>query len=115
MGFLTGLSFFSVISFLFFGIACFITPEMKAEYTRYGLAKFRKIVGVLQLSGSGGLVFGYYYDSMVHALAAGGLSILMILGFIVRLRIRDNFFKSAPSLFYALINALIFLLLIRAI
>ena len=112
---ITSLTFFSALSFLFFGIACFSTAKMKAEFTRYGHAKFRTFIGGLQLLGAAGLIMGYIYDPMIHAMAAGGLTILMILGFIVRLRIRDNFFQSAPSLLYAVLNAAIFLLVTEVV
>ena len=110
MGIITSLTLFSALSFLYFGIACFSSTQMKAEYTRYGLAKFRTVVGGLQLLGAAGLIVGYIYDPVIHAMSAGGLTVLMILGFIVRLRIRDNFFQSAPSLLYAVLNTIIFLL-----
>jgi hypothetical protein len=36
-----------------------------------------------------------------------GLSILMIAGFIVRLKIKDNFIKSSPAFTFAVINIII--------
>ncbi len=112
MNTLTNLTFFSAFSFLFFGMACFITAQMKAEFLKYGLSQFRMVVGGLQLLGALGLIFGYFYAPILQAAASGGLSILMLLGFIVRLRIRDTFFQSAPSFIYAVLNAYIFLLLL---
>ena len=107
MGMFTFLTFFSGFSFLVFGIACLSTAQMKAEFIRYGLEESRVLVGGLQLLGAFGLLLGYYYTPLLQALAAAGLSVLMILGFLVRLRLRDSVLKSAPSLFYALLNAFI--------
>lgn len=81
---------------------------MKSEFMRYGLSKSRALVGLLQLLGGFGLLVGFFYSSLVQALAALGLSILMILGFLVRLKIKDSFAQSVPSLSYAVLNAYLF-------
>lgn len=81
---------------------------MKLEFKRYGLASYRKTVGALQLTGGIGLLAGMYHSPLLQILAAAGLSILMLLGFLVRLKIKDTFLLAAPSLFYALLNAYIF-------
>ncbi|CAM4403175.1 DoxX family protein [Zobellia nedashkovskayae] len=112
---LTIFTFFSALSFLFFGFGCFFLPQMKKEFVRYGLDKFRTVVGALQLVGGLGLLLGYFYSPTVQTAAALSLSILMILGFAVRLKIKDGFFQSAPSLLYALLNAYLFYKLITII
>lgn len=81
---------------------------MKSEFKRYRLNKQRTIVGVLQLIGAAGLLLGYYYNSNLELISALGLSILMVLGFGVRLKIKDSFLQSLPSLIYAAINGYIF-------
>tara|TARA_R110002033_G_scaffold3244_1_gene19115 strand:- start:161 stop:424 length:264 start_codon:yes stop_codon:yes gene_type:complete len=86
---------------------------MKAEFIRYRLTGFRKVIGGLQILGALGLAFGYFYNTMLQATAAAGLTILMILGFVVRLKIKDSLFQSTPSFFYAVLNAIIFLLLLE--
>ena len=108
MSLLTLMTFISALSFLFFGTACLTSTKMKSEFTRYGLSKSRVLVGVLQLLGAFGLFLGFFYSPVVQALAALGLCILMILGFIVRLKIKDSFIQSAPSLLYAVLNAMLF-------
>ena len=115
MGTLSNLTFFSAFSFLFFGVACLVSAQMKAEFVRYGLAKYRRMVGSLQLLGVLGLVLGYFFSPMLQASAAAGLSILMISGFTVRLRIRDNFLQSVPSFIYAVLNAYLFILLVDSL
>ena len=112
---LTCLVVFSSVSFFFFGASCFLTLKMKTEFVRYGLSQWLPVVGVLQLLGAVGLILGYYYLPILGIFAAMGLSILMILGFGIRLKIKDNAVKSAPSLFYALINAYIAMILLKSI
>ena len=111
MNLLIFLTFISGISFLFFGVASFTSSQMKFEFRRYGLKNSRKLVGVLQLLGALGLLFGSLYSPLLQAISALGLSILMILGFLVRIRIRDSLIKSAPSLSYALLNVIILIML----
>ena len=108
----TLLTFFSGFSFLFFGVGSLFTSQMKSEFKRYGLDNSRIVVGVLQLLGALGLLLGYVYSPLIQTLAAAGLSILMLLGFFVRLRIRDSFIQSVPSLIYALLNAILGILLL---
>lgn len=101
---------FSAISFLFFGVTCLYSPYMMLEFKRYGLRKYRKLTGILQVAGALALLIGLWYKPLA-LLGSLGLSILMVLGFITRIRIRDSFIKTAPSLFFALINLTIFLIL----
>jgi len=109
------LTFLSALSFLFFGIACFTAPKMKTEFLRYRLAPYRRIVGVLQLVGALGLILGYLYAPVLQAIAAGGLAVLMVLGFLVRLRIRDSFMQAAPSFLFAVLNAFVCLKLLQTL
>ncbi len=112
---LTCLVVFSSVSFLLFGISCFLTPFMRTEFVRYGLGQWRPVIGVLQILGAVGLILGYCYLPILGIFAAMGLSILMILGFGIRLKIKDSALKSAPSLLYALINVYIAIILLRSI
>ncbi|MGB5818387.1 MAG: DoxX family protein [Saonia sp.] len=100
----TALLFFSAISFLFFGLGCFFIPRMNTEFIRYGLEKQRKIVGLLQLLAAFGLVIGYMLLPILTFISASGLAILMLLGFGVRLKIKDNIVQSFPAVFYAILN-----------
>jgi len=88
---------------------------MKTEFIRYGLGQWRPLVGALQICGALGLIIGYYYALILSIFAAFGLSLLMILGFGVRLRIKDNALQSAPSLLFALLNAYIAIRLLNSI
>ena len=72
---------------------------MKDEFNRYGLARFRVLVGSLQLIGAFGLLLGLKWTGCL-VVASGGLGVLMFLGFIVRLKIHDGFWLSLPSFSY---------------
>ena len=107
MTLITILVLISTISFLFFGISCFVTAEMKTEFIRYGLSDKLKLVGTLQIIGALALGLGYLYLPTLAIIGAIGLSILMLFGFGVRLKIKDNFIQSAPSIIFAFLNAYI--------
>jgi hypothetical protein len=104
---LTGLTWLSGLSFIYFGIGCFLSEFIVSEFTRYGLAKFRVLTGVLQLLGAAGLLIGLYLNPRILLFAAIGLCVLMICGFAVRINISDSFFKSLPSISFAALNLFI--------
>lgn len=101
--------FFSAISFIIYGILSFRSNIMKSEFKRWGISKFRFIVGCAQLSGGFGLLIGYYFQIMT-LISSFGLALLMLLGFILRLIVKDGVIKSIPAFFYLLVNLYIFLI-----
>jgi intracellular septation protein A len=105
------LFWFSSISFLFFGIGCFTSPFVKAEFIRYGIPQFRKLTGLLQLFGGLGIIIGFWTDHL-QILSTLGLSILMLFGVITRILIRDSIIKTLPAIFYSLLNTYLFVELI---
>ncbi|NNE31213.1 MAG: hypothetical protein HKN40_02465 [Winogradskyella sp.] len=107
MDLLSALIWFSAISFIFFGFNCFYSKFIISEFQRYGLPKYRILTGWLQLIGAFGLITGFYLSYELILLAALGLFLLMLSGFIVRLKIKDNFIKSSPSFFFAMLNLII--------
>ena len=90
---------FCALSFLGYGVSCLFSPRMVVEFDRYRLRKYRVLTGVLQVLGGAGLLLGILYDP-VGMLAAAGLSLLMLAGFITRLKIRDPLLLCLPSLAY---------------
>ncbi|RAJ26707.1 DoxX-like protein [Gelidibacter algens] len=74
---------------------------------RYSLPQYRRLTGYLQLLGAIGLLVGLYVSPIILLVASIGLSMLMLAGFIVRLKIKDNFIKSSPAFTFAAINLLI--------
>jgi len=103
------LEFFSAISFVIYGILSFTSNIMKSEFKRWGISKFRFIVGSAQLTGGFGLLIGYYFQIMT-LISSFGLALLMLLGFILRLTVKDGVIKSIPAFFYLLVNLYIFLI-----
>lgn len=102
----------SGLSFLFFGLSCLFSDFMVLEFKRYQLDNFRILVGILQLLGAVGLFIGFYSKNWA-VLASLGLGILMALGFIVRLKIKDSFILAFPSFFFALLNMALFIILMK--
>lgn len=98
------LIWFSAISFILFGSGCFVSPAMRREYDRYGLAAFRSLVGSLQLLGAMGLLVGLY-TPWIGQLSAGGLALLMLCGVGVRIKIKDSVLQTLPAFAYMLLNA----------
>jgi hypothetical protein len=96
----------SGISILYYGFVFFSNSEMKDEFARYRLAKFRKPVGYLQLLGAAGLFLGFLWQP-IQLVAAAGLALLMLMGFIVRIKMKDGLLSSMPSFFFMLLNSYI--------
>ena len=97
---------FVATSFAWFGTSCLVTAAMRGEFERYALARFRVLIGVLQLCGAVGLTVGWWYRPLGVA-AAVGLTVLMLLGWTVRRRIRDPWLKQIPAGVYAGLSAVL--------
>ena len=96
----------SSISFIFYGFNCLYSKAMVNEFRRFGLSNGqRKLTGILQLFGGLGLAIGYFTSAYILLFASVGLCLLMLIGFGVRLKIRDSLLESLPSFIFALINA----------
>ncbi|TVQ71274.1 MAG: hypothetical protein EA363_06375 [Balneolaceae bacterium] len=95
---------FDAIFFLIYGLQCFISPAMALEFKRFGLSDSqRQLTGALQLSGSAGLVTGLFIP-VIGTMASGGLAMMMLVAFLVRMKIRDGFWESAPSILFLALN-----------
>ncbi|MDG1341509.1 MAG: DoxX family protein [Flavobacteriaceae bacterium] len=105
------LSFFSGISFLFYGISSFRSRRMKAEFERWGFLNHRFTIGTFQILGGLGLLLGLMipYLLLISSLA---LTLMMLVAILVRIRIKDELLKIIPALFYMMINGIIFYLVI---
>ena len=101
----------SSLSFICYVISYFVSPNMKKEFIRYGLQKLGLFVIILQFLGAVGLIIGFKYPPIL-LISALGLSLLMLAGLIVRLRLKDSLSAYFPALFYMLLNAYIFIRLI---
>ena len=97
----------SSLSFLGYGIAYFISPQMKNEFKRFGLEKVGTLTAILELLGAVGLLVGLKIQ-FILLISAGGLAILMFLGVAVRVKVKDSIWISLPALFFMVLNFYIF-------
>ena len=101
----------SGISFIIYGSLLLLSPKMQNEFKRFGLEKFTKLTGVLELLGGIGMLIGLMFDNIL-LISSGGLTLLMLLGFIVRLKVKDGFWLSFPSFFFMILNLYVFLMVL---
>ena len=94
----------SSCAFLFYGINCLSSRKMKDEFKRFGLDKQRVLTGILQILGALGLILGFFMSPILTLIASAGLTILMLSGFIVRIKIKDRLAQALPSLIFTLMN-----------
>ena len=97
----------SSLSFLSYGIAYFILPQMKNEFKRFGLEKAGALTAILELLGAIGLLVGLKFPLLL-LISAGGLALLMFLGIAIRVKVKDSFWLSLPALFFMILNSYIF-------
>lgn len=97
----------SSLSFMSYGIAYFKSPQMKSEFKRFGLEKVGTLTAVLELLGAVGLLVGLKMP-LILLISAGGLTILMFLGVVVRIKVKDSLWISLPALFFMILNSCIF-------
>ncbi len=80
---------------------------MRLEFTRFGLSMLQRLLtGVLQLIGATGLIVGIF-NTYIGIMASAGLSLLMLAGFIVRVKIKDGIYKSSPALIFMVLCSII--------
>ncbi|MDH4466820.1 MAG: DoxX family protein [Bacteriovoracaceae bacterium] len=104
------LSLFSSLSFIVYGLLCLFTQHMHMEFQRYGLSKFRKLTGALELLGGLGILVGVKFQILyVFSLSTIGLTLLMFLGIMARIKIHDKFVAILPALFYFFLNLYLFI------
>jgi uncharacterized membrane protein YphA (DoxX/SURF4 family) len=94
--------------FLIYGALCLFSNGMEAEFERYGLSRFRRLTGALEVLGGAGLLVGLRVP-IVLVLASGGLALLMLLGVITRIRVRDPLLETLPATVLMVMNGFILL------
>ena len=97
----------SVVLFLSYGVSCLFMGAMVEEFARYGLARFRRLVGLLEVLGALGLLGSLMIPLLVFPSTAG-LAILMALGVITRVRVRDPWIEAIPASVLMVINLFLF-------
>jgi hypothetical protein len=94
-------------TFLIYGLLCLFTNHMYDEFKRYGLLKYRKLTGFLEICGAIGSFFGFLYNMPMLLFFSAGLAILMALGISTRLRVKDKFHQALPALVLFFLNCYI--------
>jgi hypothetical protein len=84
---------------------------MQNEFKHFELEKFTTLTGILELLGGLGLLVGLKVG-FILVIASGGLALLMLLGFGVRIKVKDGFWLTFPSLFFMLLNLYVFIVTI---
>ncbi|MFN5704929.1 MAG: DoxX family protein [bacterium] len=97
----------SSLSFLGYGVTYFTSSKMKDEFKRFNLEKVGTLTAVLELLGALGLIVGFW-SPIILMISSGGLSLLMFLGVMTRIKVKDSLLVTIPALFYMFINAYIF-------
>ncbi len=93
----------SILLFLYYGLSVLVSNAMVAEFERFGLSRFRKLAGSLEVLGAVGLLLGYFAPKLVVA-ASAGLTLLMVLGLAVRYRAGDSMTEALPAFVLSLMN-----------
>ena len=96
----------SAVAFLFYGVVCLSTSRMKVEFERYGLARYRHLVGALECLGARGLLVGYF-NRPVLIVAAAGLALTMLMGIATRISIGDSLAQTFPAIVLLIMNAFV--------
>jgi uncharacterized membrane protein YphA (DoxX/SURF4 family) len=101
------LAIFSSVSFIVYGVSYFFTPHMKTEFKRFGLEKFGGLTAILEIVGAIGLLVGLVYTPIL-LISSGGLALLMCLGVVTRIRVKDSVLVSLPAFLFMVLNGYIF-------
>tara|TARA_B100001287_G_scaffold104427_1_gene87758 strand:+ start:7846 stop:8190 length:345 start_codon:yes stop_codon:yes gene_type:complete len=97
------ITIFSGTSFIIYGLLLLKSKKMQEEFIRFGLVKYIKLVGVLELLGGVGLIVGLKFNFVLQ-FSSLGLGVLMFLGLLTRIKVKDSFLISFPALFFMIIN-----------
>ncbi len=103
---LVALALISGFSFAVYGFQTLFGLPPRGEFERYGMPSVRKMVGSAQLLGAFGVLLGLGYPPL-GALAAAGLTLMMALGLVVRLKIRDAPRLMVPAASLSILNGVL--------
>jgi hypothetical protein len=102
----------SSLSFYAYVASYFISPHMKNEFKRFNLQKLGLLTIILEFLGATGLLVGLKFTPIL-VLSSLGLALLMFLGLIVRIRLKDSIWISLPAGFFMVLNFYIFYLAVQ--
>ena len=103
------LALVSGLAFLYYGFRVLFRTELRGEFERYGMPAVRQLVGVLEVLGATAVLLGLAFAPL-GAFGAAGLTALMALGLIVRIRIHDAPRLMVPAAFLCALNAVLVVL-----
>ena len=103
----------SGLSFLRYGFEILYRIRLREEFTRYGMAGIRTFVGVMEVLGGSAVLLGLAFAPL-GAFGAGGLTVLMVLGLIVRIRLHDAPRLMVPAACLAAVNAVLVVLFLSS-
>ena len=104
---LTLVILFTAISFVIYGYSSFMSKRMISEYSRWGFADQRKIIGFFQLLGGIGLLIGIKVNILLFITSLSFI-IMMLFAIIVRIKIKDGIVEILPAITYLFLNIMIF-------
>jgi uncharacterized membrane protein YphA (DoxX/SURF4 family) len=95
-----------ILFFIGYGSSCFFSNHMVLEFKRYKLENWRKFTGLAQLLACLGLIVGFYWPTAT-TLSALGLTIMMFVAMIVRVRIQDSIISTLPAFIFFTLSLLL--------
>ncbi len=107
------LALISGLSFLYYGSQILFRTRLREEFTRYGMPGVRNFVGAVELLGGAAVLLGLAFPRL-GALAAAGLTLLMMLGLIVRVRLHDARRVMVPAALLGAVNAVLVVLFVSS-
>ncbi|TVR25043.1 MAG: hypothetical protein EA389_09830 [Ilumatobacter sp.] len=99
----------SGLSFLYYGFKILFRTASRGEFERYGMPDVRRLVGLLEVFGGTAVILGIAIAPL-GAFAAAGLTALMVLGLVVRVRVRDAPRLMVPAASLGVLNAVLVVL-----
>ena len=83
---------------------------MYSEYSRWGYENLRLFLAWCQLLGGCGLIIGTLHHSLNPLISVTSflLTVMMLAAIVTRIKSKDGLILTLPSLFYSILNAIIF-------
>jgi hypothetical protein len=80
---------------------------LKDEFTRFGLSHLGMFTAIFQILGAIGLLAGLMFSAIL-LIASAGLTLMMLLAIVVRIKVKDSLWAMLPAVCYLFLNAYIF-------
>lgn len=96
----------SILAFGMYGLLVLFADGMAEDFERFGLSRYRRLTGSLEVLGALGLLVGYLVPP-ITLVASGGLALLMLLGIGTRIRVGDTLGEIIPAVVLLCVNLFI--------